>query len=87
MSGVPLDARDAVERSIASDNFKPRGRSQAGEEFLLIETLGKYWIAVVEVSDAVLVKAVYETSHDDVDRLVADLKSLLTTPSAPTARP
>lgn len=69
---VPAQARDLIERAIQNDNFKPKGKTGSGRELIYIPTPTQDWLAVVEVTDAIMVTAAYPTSADKVDQQVAD---------------
>ena len=72
---VPEEARDTIERAIQNDMFKPKGKTEEGRELLYIQTPMQDWIAVVEVTDAIMITAAYETSAETVDQQVADYLS------------
>ena len=75
MVGVPEEARDVIERAIQNDNFKPKGKAEEGLELLHIQTPTQDWLAVVEVTDAILITSARKTSADTVDQQVADYLS------------
>lgn len=72
---VPEEARDTIERAIQNDMFKPKGKAEEGRELLYIQTPTQDWLAVVEVTDAIMITAAYKTSADTVDLQVADYLS------------
>ena len=72
---VPEEARDTIERAIQNDMFKPKGKTEEGRELLYITTPTQDWLAVVEVTDAIMITAAYKTSADTVDQQVADYLS------------
>ncbi len=72
---VPEETRDVIERAIQNDNFKPKGKTEDGRELIYIQTPTQDWLAVVEVTDAIMVTAAYKTSAERVDQDVADYLS------------
>ncbi|MGX1803013.1 hypothetical protein ACWIDJ_11840 [Brevundimonas naejangsanensis] len=72
---VPEEARDTIERAIQNDMFKPKGKDDEGRELLYITTPMQDWLAVVEVTDAIMVTAAYKTTAQTVDKDVADYLS------------
>lgn len=72
---VPEEARDTIERAIQNDMFKPKGKTEEGRELLYIQTPTQDWLAVVEVTDAIMIIAAYKTSADTVNQEVADYLS------------
>ncbi len=73
---VPEQARDTIERAIQNDMFKPKGKTDEGRELLYITTPAQDWLAVVEVTDAIMVTAAYKTTAEAVDKQVADYLSV-----------
>jgi hypothetical protein len=65
---VPEEARDVIERAIQHDNFKPKGRTEAGWELLYVQTPTQDWLAVVEVTDAIMVMSAFKTTAGAVDQ-------------------
>lgn len=72
---VPEEARDTIERAIQNDMFKPKGKTEEGRELLYIQTPTQDWLAVVEVTDAIMITAAYRTTAETVDKQVADYLS------------
>lgn len=72
MTSVPEEARDPIERAIQADAFKPKGKTGDGAELLFIQTPSQDWLVVVEVTDAIMIRAAYKTTADTVDQQATD---------------
>lgn len=68
---IPEEARDTIERAIQNNNFKPKGKTEEGRELLHIQTPTQDWIAVVEVTDAIMITSAFKTSPETVEKDVA----------------
>lgn len=72
---VPEEARDVIERAIQNDMFKPKGKTEQGRQLLYIQTPTQDWLAVVQVTDAIMVMSAYKTTAETVDKQAADYLS------------
>lgn len=72
---VPEEARDVIERAIQNDMFKPKGKTEQGWQLLYIQTPTQDWLAVVQVTDAIMVMSAYKTTAETVDKQAADYLS------------
>lgn len=74
MNSVPIEARDIIERAIQADAFKPKAKTSSGAEILLVQTPADDWLAIVEVTDAIIIRSVRKVSNGQtLDEQVAAL--------------
>lgn len=70
---VPEEARDPIERAVQADAFKPKGKMRDGAELLHVQTPTQDYLVIVEVTDAILVRAAYTVTADTLDQRVEGL--------------
>lgn len=74
MNAVPANAVDPIEKALQKDAFHPKGRTSDGAEVIMVRTPGDDWLAVVEVSDDLIVRSAYRVeSNRAVAEQVAEL--------------